>query len=85
MTTSTQQITVNGTPREVPASLRLDDLLREQGIDPDDARGVAVAVNDRVVRRGTWEEVRLGGGDRVEIVTARQGGCVTKDEMTSLE
>lgn len=36
--------------------------------------GVAAAVNDRVVPRGAWATTVLRAGDRVEIVTAVQGG-----------
>jgi sulfur carrier protein len=37
-------------------------------------RGVAVAVNEDVVPRAHWEETALRPGDRVEILTAVQGG-----------
>ena len=67
-------ITVNGADRAVPSDSALTTLLRTEGIDPDGARGVAVAVNETVVRRGNWADVTLQGGDRVEIVTASQGG-----------
>jgi sulfur carrier protein len=36
--------------------------------------GVAVAVNDEVVTRSTWETTVLGDSDRVEVLTAVQGG-----------
>jgi sulfur carrier protein len=36
--------------------------------------GVAVAVNDEVVSRSAWESTRLSDGDRVEVLTAVQGG-----------
>lgn len=36
--------------------------------------GVAAAVNDRVVPRSTWSSVVLRDDDRVEIVSAVQGG-----------
>jgi sulfur carrier protein len=36
--------------------------------------GIAVAVNEMVVPRGAWETTRLDDGDRVEILTAVQGG-----------
>ena len=39
-----------------------------------DARGVAVAVEREVVRRGAWTETALTAGARVEILTAIQGG-----------
>jgi sulfur carrier protein len=37
-------------------------------------RGVAVAVNGTVVPRSTWDAVPLAEGDRVEVLTAAQGG-----------
>ncbi|MEV4219671.1 sulfur carrier protein ThiS [Nonomuraea sp. NPDC049725] len=36
--------------------------------------GVAVAVNDEVVARGAWETTALRDSDRVEVLTAVQGG-----------
>jgi len=43
------------------------------GIDPDTS-GIAVAINDEVVRRTDWERWRLAPGDQVEVVRAVQGG-----------
>ena len=37
-------------------------------------RGVAVAVNDEVVPRSRWDRTALRDHDRVEILTASQGG-----------
>ncbi|WP_265520703.1 sulfur carrier protein ThiS [Oerskovia flava] len=37
-------------------------------------QGVAVAVNDAVLPRGAWATTTLAPGDRVEVVTAVQGG-----------
>ena len=68
------QIIVNGDPRALPDDATLSHLLRTEGIDPDAASGVAVALNDEVIRRGAWSETTLAAGDRVEIVTATQGG-----------
>lgn len=42
--------------------------------DPSAPVGVAAAVNDRVVPRSAWATTELHAGDRVEIVTAVQGG-----------
>jgi sulfur carrier protein len=38
------------------------------------ATGVAVAVNGEVVPRGAWSGTALRSGDRVEVLTAAQGG-----------
>lgn len=68
------EIIVNGEPLTVGSDASLTDVVRVYGLDPDGARGVAVAVNDEVVRREAWPETRVHAGDRIEIVTAQQGG-----------
>jgi sulfur carrier protein len=72
--TESTAIVLNGEPYAVPPGISVADLLRQLEIDPEAARGIAVAVNEEVVRRTQWAEVRLNAGDRVELVTARQGG-----------
>ena len=64
---------INGEPRDVPTPLALDALLSHLGRDPGQP-GVAVAVGDRVVPRSRWPETTVRDGDRVEIITASQGG-----------
>jgi len=36
--------------------------------------GVAAALNDEVVSRAAWDATRIAEGDRVEVLTAVQGG-----------
>ena len=36
--------------------------------------GIAVAINEAVVPRSRWEATMVNDGDRVEILTAAQGG-----------
>lgn len=62
------QIIVNGTAREVVASMTVAALV------PGEGRGVAVAVNGEVVPRTLLAQHRLTEGDVVEVVTAVQGG-----------
>lgn len=69
-----QMIILNGEEKQVSGGRRLHDLLREMHIDPESVRGVAVAVNEEVVPRRNWGAVTLADGDRVEVVTAKQGG-----------
>ncbi|ANM28901.1 thiamine biosynthesis protein ThiS [Acidobacteria bacterium Mor1] len=66
------QIRLNGENRDVSAASVLE-LVRELGHDPG-AFGVALALNEEVVHRARWQETPLSEGDRVEIVTAVQGG-----------
>ncbi|KRF13882.1 thiamine biosynthesis protein ThiS [Nocardioides sp. Soil797] len=62
------KIIVNGAAREVDEGLPLVALL------PANAQGTAVALNDTIVPRHRVAVVELADGDRVEIVTAVQGG-----------
>jgi len=61
------QLIVNGESRDVADGLRITDLV-------PDPRGVAVAVNGTVVRSADWPATELQDDDRVEVVTAHQGG-----------
>lgn len=65
-------ITVNGEARSHDGG-GVDALLRALGYDPEQP-GIAVAVNDEVVPRRAWGERLVRSGDRVEIVSATQGG-----------
>lgn len=63
--------TVNGRLRELPDELTVGMLLELLGT----ARtGVAVACNDRVVRRAEYETQLVQDGDRVEVIEAVAGG-----------
>jgi sulfur carrier protein len=61
-------VTVNGQEREVAAGAVVADLL------PAERRGIAVAHNGAVVPAGEHAVTALAVGDRIEIVTAVQGG-----------
>ncbi len=67
----TVKLTVNGEPREVPAGTTLAEL---GAMVTELASGGAAALNGEVVPRGSWPSRLLGHGDRVEVVTAVQGG-----------
>jgi thiamine biosynthesis protein ThiS len=76
-TETTIPITVNGEARTVPDGYPLTDLLRDLEIDPEseaETSGVAVALNESVVRRQDWDDVRLAEEDRVEVIQAQPGG-----------
>jgi sulfur carrier protein len=66
-------IHLNGTPTPGRDGATLAQLLVALGVEPR-ARGVAVAVNGEVVPRSAWEDRRVADGDRVEALTAMQGG-----------
>jgi sulfur carrier protein len=65
-------ILVNGEPRERDGAT-IVELLSDLGVE-DRARGVAVAVNGEIVPRPQWHEHRVADGDRIEALSAMQGG-----------
>lgn len=65
------QIVVNGTPREVPKGLTLQQLLETLRLSP---RRVACEVNLKIVQRARYPETPLSEGDAVEIVQMMAGG-----------
>ena len=65
-------ISLNGEERQIDDA-RLTSLLIAEGLDLT-RPGIAVALNDRVIRRSTWESVEMASGDRIEVITALQGG-----------
>ncbi|GAA0624725.1 sulfur carrier protein ThiS [Sporichthya brevicatena] len=66
-------VVVNGTARDFEPGTTVADLVSEIVGDAN-AKGVAAALNGAVVPRGRWRLLELTDGDRVEILTAVQGG-----------
>ncbi|PZG21549.1 thiamine biosynthesis protein ThiS [Nonomuraea aridisoli] len=64
-------VTINGSAHEVADGITVAQAVRT--LTPA-TTGVAVAVNDEVVTRGAWETTALRDRDRVEVLTAVQGG-----------
>ncbi|WP_411069760.1 sulfur carrier protein ThiS [Streptomyces sp. cmx-4-25] len=64
-------VSVNGEARVLSGPVSLDALVATLTVAPS---GVAAAVNETVVPRGEWAATLLGDGDRVEVLTAVQGG-----------
>jgi sulfur carrier protein len=64
-------IVVNGEPGVVAGETTVADLVRQQRPSP---KGVAVARNEEVVPRSQWATTVVTEGDRIEILTAAQGG-----------
>jgi sulfur carrier protein len=67
------EVTVNGQARKLPAGATVADVVELLPGAPD-GRGVAVALDGEVVRRGAWASTELAAGARVEVVAAVQGG-----------
>lgn len=66
-------VTVNGAAQPLEPGTSVADLVAAVAGDPL-ARGVAAALNGAVVPRGRWRLLELQDGDRIEILTAVQGG-----------
>lgn len=62
---------INGEEHDLPDGVTVAQLLQHVRA-PE--RGIAVAKNDRVVRRGAFDEERINEGDRIEIIRAVAGG-----------
>ncbi|MGH3518366.1 MAG: sulfur carrier protein ThiS [Haloechinothrix sp.] len=65
------EVEVNGDQRQFSDGITLVELLTELGTTQ---RGVAVAVDGEVIARGSWPDVVIADGARVEILVAVQGG-----------
>ena len=65
-------IYVNGEPHERDGAT-IVELLADLGVEAR-ARGVAVAVDGEVVPRAEWDDRRINEGERVEALSAMQGG-----------
>ncbi|MET7294055.1 sulfur carrier protein ThiS [Streptomyces griseoloalbus] len=64
-------VSVNGEPRTFAPGTALDLVVRTLTAAPS---GVAAALNETVVPRARWTTTPLADGDRVEVLTAVQGG-----------
>ncbi|MFD0397811.1 sulfur carrier protein ThiS [Kitasatospora sp. NPDC127121] len=64
-------LTVNGEPRRVSTTTTLAEVVATLSAAHS---GVAAALNEAVVPRSSWPATELSAGDRIEILTAVQGG-----------
>lgn len=73
----TVEVTVNGEPRTLEPGTGLEELvaaLVPRYVADGTPQGVAVALDDAVVPRGSWATTAVVPGARIEIVAAVQGG-----------
>lgn len=73
----TTVVTVNGGVVAFDSDATLGDVVLHTMTKPDGSysdRGIAVAVNQIVVPRGDWAATVLRADDKIEIITAVQGG-----------
>jgi sulfur carrier protein len=65
-------ISVNNKPVELVSSENITAVLQHLQIDY--TKGLAVAVNNEVIPKSTWETHTLNEHDKVTIIRATQGG-----------
>lgn len=65
------RVQINGAEHEWPATTTVAQVVRSL---TEAASGIAVALNDTVVPRTEWENTELSEHDRVDVLTAVQGG-----------
>jgi sulfur carrier protein len=65
------RVSLNGEPREFPASLTFAQLLGDLALE---GRRLAIERNGEIVPRSRFGEDRLADGDRIEVVIAVGGG-----------
>ena len=71
MTGASLTVTVNGETRSFGPGTTVDQLV---AIVAASSKGIAVAVNAEVVPRSAWTATALAEADRIELLTAAQGG-----------
>jgi len=65
------RVTINGQAQDLPDGSTVASVVARV---TDAGRGVAVALNEEVVPRADWPATPVEDADRVEILTAVQGG-----------
>jgi thiamine biosynthesis protein ThiS len=66
------RVQLNGKEREVPAGLTVQGLLETLGLEP---RMIVVERNREIIQRARYDEVKVGEGDRLELVHFVGGGA----------
>jgi thiamine biosynthesis protein ThiS len=70
--TASIRVQLNGKEREVPAGLTVQGLLETLGLEP---RMIVVERNREIIQRARYDEVKVGEGDRLELVHFVGGGA----------
>lgn len=65
------RIQVNGRPQEVEENLSLSQLITSLDLKPEQ---IAIELNQKVIRRGEWQDTDLRDDDKIEIVHFVGGG-----------
>lgn len=65
------EIIVNGIPKEILENTILKELVDNM---LNDTKGVAIAINDAVIPKAQWSDLKLTQNDKVLFIEATQGG-----------
>lgn len=65
-------IYINNEPKQIDTQRTLTQLLADMQLNS--SRGMAIAINNQVIPKTTWEKYNLNENDRVTIIKATQGG-----------
>ena len=66
------KVSVNKQPVELSDNSNIVDLLAQ--IQQESTNGIAIAVNNQVVRKDNWKEYQLSENDNILLIKATQGG-----------
>lgn len=65
------KIFINHTPTDIPVGMTLAQLMEREGLS---LQGIAVAVENKVIRRGDWGGFVLADGMNITVIKAVCGG-----------
>ncbi|SHI82844.1 sulfur carrier protein ThiS [Mesonia phycicola] len=64
-------VNINNQPHSVKEHSSINQLVKQLEIS---TQGVAIAVNNQVISRATWDTFQISEGDNLLIIQATQGG-----------
>lgn len=65
-------IYLNSQAKKLTTDFTLEDILKQEGIV--EKKGIAIAVNNEVIPKHTWQHYTLRNSDQITLITATQGG-----------
>jgi len=65
------KVFINGETREIPNEVNLSELLKNLSLPSE---RIAIELNEEVVRKKDWENVRVADADKIEIIHFVGGG-----------
>lgn len=65
------KVSINGETREIPNEVNLFELLRHFSLPQE---RIAVELNEEVVRKKDWENIKISDSDKIEVIHFVGGG-----------